>query len=79
MLSFVASPGLGHLTSSPFAQKGLHSNSTEVGTYDTSWIACDVYVSDSMAYVADGSGGLIILRYVPYSIYLPVVVKLWNH
>lgn len=47
---------------------------TEVGFYSTG----DLYrvaVSDGYVYAAAQSGGLFILQYLPYSIYLPMVVR----
>ena len=46
----------------------------ELGGYDTPGIAHDVALSGTLAYVADGSGGLVILERLP-SVYLPLALR----
>jgi hypothetical protein len=51
------------------------TNPTEAGFYDTAGYAYDMAVAGNCAYVADGDGGLVILRFLPYSIYLPMLMR----
>jgi len=47
---------------------------TEAGFYDTVGEAKGVAVAGNYAYVADYDDGLVILRYLPHQIYLPLVL-----
>ena len=50
----------------------------ELGYYDTPGHADNVAVSGTLVYLADGEGGLLVLRYVPpgnVSLFLPLALK----
>jgi hypothetical protein len=53
------------------------SSPREVGFYETLGLAEDVAVSGTYAYVADGEGGLVILRFLGAGarLYLPLVLR----
>jgi hypothetical protein len=48
---------------------------SEVGFYDTPGSTGDVALAGDYIYVADGENGLAILRYLPYQVYLPLVLR----
>jgi len=50
----------------PFATGATFKAQVEVGFYDTPGDAYGVVVMGNYAYVADGGGGLVILRFAPF-------------
>jgi hypothetical protein len=47
----------------------------EVGFYDTPGSAYGVAVAGGLVYVADADAGLVILRYLPYQVYMPLMLR----
>jgi hypothetical protein len=51
------------------------ARASQAGFYDTAGDAPGVAVSGGYAYVADWDGGLVILRYLQYRAFLPLVLR----